>query len=56
MRATLSEWNKAISWETEVISKACEGYGSLDEEPYVIRCAAIRIARIYMRPTPIKRE
>ena len=40
---------KAISLESEVLAKASEGYGSLDEETPGVRYAAIRIARIYMR-------
>ena len=40
---------KAISWESEVIAKASEGYGSLDQEPAALRYAALHIAGIYMR-------
>ena len=40
---------KAISLETEVLAKASEGYGSLDEEALALRYAAIRIASILVR-------
>ena len=39
----------AISLETKVLAKSSEGYGSLDEEALVVRYAAMRIARIYVR-------
>ena len=38
----------AISLEAEVLAKASEGYGSLDEETLIIRYAAMRIARMYV--------
>ena len=42
---------KAISWESEVLTKASMGYGSLDEEDRVIRYAAMRIACVFARNT-----
>ena len=39
----------AISLETDVLSKATEGYGSLDDEAIVIRYAATHVVRIYLR-------
>ena len=45
MKTTLSARSKAISWDTEVLARASEGHGSLDDQPDVIRYPAMRIAR-----------
>ena len=40
---------KAISWESEVLAKASEGYGSLDQEPAALRYAAKHVVQIYLQ-------
>ena len=39
----------AITLESEVLAKASEGYGSLDEETPGVRYAAMHVTRIYMQ-------
>ena len=39
----------AITLESEVLAKASEGYGSLDEETPGVRYAAMYVTRIYLQ-------
>ena len=39
----------ATSLETDVLSKASIGYGSLDDEALMVRYAAMRVVRIYLK-------